>query len=111
MQVGNIIRKYRKDKNLTQEEMAKRLGVTAPAVNKWENGYSLPAYRQIVEYFHRHIVVSRKRTFRCRSKSVGRTGKQKTKIRTFWQGISMDETMPCGVSKLQLFDSVDGSDI
>ena len=42
MQVGNIIRKYRKDKNLTQEEMAKRLGVTAPAVNKWENGYSLP---------------------------------------------------------------------
>ncbi len=42
MQVGHIIRKYRKDKNLTQEEMAKRLGVTAPAVNKWENGYSLP---------------------------------------------------------------------
>ncbi|WP_324822847.1 helix-turn-helix domain-containing protein [Sinanaerobacter sp. ZZT-01] len=42
MQVGTIIRKYRKDKNLTQEEVAKRLGVTAPAVNKWENGYSLP---------------------------------------------------------------------
>jgi len=42
MQVGNIIRKYRKDKNMTQEEMAKRLGVTAPAVNKWENGNSLP---------------------------------------------------------------------
>jgi transcriptional regulator with XRE-family HTH domain len=42
MQVGNIIKKYRKDKNLTQEEMAKRLGVTAPAVNKWENGYSMP---------------------------------------------------------------------
>lgn len=42
MQVGNVIRKHRKDKNLTQEEMAKRLGVTAPAVNKWENGYSLP---------------------------------------------------------------------
>ena len=42
MQVGNVIRKYRKNKNLTQEEVAKRLGVTAPAVNKWENGYSLP---------------------------------------------------------------------
>lgn len=27
---------------MTQEEMAKRLGVTAPAVNKWENGNSLP---------------------------------------------------------------------
>lgn len=42
MQVGEVIRKYRKEKDLTQEEMAKRLGVTAPAVNKWENGNSLP---------------------------------------------------------------------
>jgi Predicted transcriptional regulators len=42
MHIGDVIRKYRKDKNITQEEMAKRLGVTAPAVNKWENGNSLP---------------------------------------------------------------------
>jgi transcriptional regulator with XRE-family HTH domain len=42
MQLGDVIRKYRKDKNMTQEEMAKRLGVTAPAVNKWENGNSFP---------------------------------------------------------------------
>lgn len=42
MQVGELIKKYRKDKNLTQEEVAKRLGVTAPAVNKWEKGNSLP---------------------------------------------------------------------
>lgn len=42
MQIGDVIRKYRKDRNMTQEEMAKRLGVTAPAVNKWENGNSCP---------------------------------------------------------------------
>lgn len=42
MQIGEVIRKYRKAGNLTQEEMANRLGVTAPAVNKWENGNSLP---------------------------------------------------------------------
>ena len=42
MQIGEVIRKYRKGKDITQEEMAKRLGVTAPAVNKWENGNSLP---------------------------------------------------------------------
>lgn len=42
MQIGEIIRKYRKEKNLTQEEMASRLGVTASAVNKWEKGNSLP---------------------------------------------------------------------
>lgn len=42
MQIGEMIRKHRKMKNMTQEEMARRLGVTAPAVNKWENGNSLP---------------------------------------------------------------------
>ena len=42
MQIGEVIRKYRKSKNMTQEEMACRLGISAPAVNKWENGNSLP---------------------------------------------------------------------
>ena len=42
MQIGETIRKYRKERNMTQEEMAKRLGVTPPAVNKWENGNSYP---------------------------------------------------------------------
>lgn len=42
MEIGQVIRKYRKEKNMTQEEMARRLGVTAPAVNKWESGASAP---------------------------------------------------------------------
>lgn len=42
MSIGKVIRKYRKQKNITQEEMAERLGVTAPAVNKWENENSFP---------------------------------------------------------------------
>ena len=42
MEIGQVIRRYRKEKNLTQEEMANRLGVTAPAVNKWENGNACP---------------------------------------------------------------------
>lgn len=42
MQIGEVIREYRKRKNMTQEEMANLLGVTAPAVNKWENGNSQP---------------------------------------------------------------------
>lgn len=42
MQIGTVIRKYRKEKNMTQEEMASYLGVTAPAVNKWENGNACP---------------------------------------------------------------------
>ena len=42
MSIGKVIRKYRKEKNMTQEEMARLLGVTAPAVNKWENENSYP---------------------------------------------------------------------
>ncbi len=42
MKIGEVIRKYRKEEGLTQEEMANRLGVTTPAVNKWENGNSNP---------------------------------------------------------------------
>ena len=42
MTIGNVIKKYRKNKGMTQEEMASRLGVTAPAVNKWEKGNALP---------------------------------------------------------------------
>ncbi len=40
MAIGDIIRKYRKNKGMTQEEMAACLGVTTPAVNKWEKGVS-----------------------------------------------------------------------
>lgn len=42
MELGEVIRKYRKEKKMTQEEMAGRLGVSAPAVNKWEKGNSFP---------------------------------------------------------------------
>lgn len=42
MDIGSVIKKYRKELGYTQEEMANRLGVTTPAVNKWENGNSNP---------------------------------------------------------------------
>ncbi len=42
MQIGEVIRSNRKKMGLTQEEMANRLGVSTPAVNKWENGNSMP---------------------------------------------------------------------
>lgn len=42
MKIGDVIKNRRKDMELTQEELAKRLGVTAPAVNKWEKGNALP---------------------------------------------------------------------
>ena len=40
MRINEIIRERRLAENLTQEQVALRLGVTAPAVNKWEKGVS-----------------------------------------------------------------------
>ena len=40
--IGKFIKKLRKDNNLTQDELAKKLGVTYQAVSKWENGKSIP---------------------------------------------------------------------
>lgn len=42
MKINEVIRKYRKEQNLTQEQIANYLGVSAPAVNKWESGMSYP---------------------------------------------------------------------
>ena len=40
--IGQTILTLRKDKNITQEQLAKMVGVTAGAVSKWENGNSTP---------------------------------------------------------------------
>ena len=40
--VGDFIRKKRKDKNLTQKELAKELGVSDNAISKWERGICCP---------------------------------------------------------------------
>lgn len=42
MNLGKNVLELRKQKNVTQEELAAELGVTAAAVSKWENGYTLP---------------------------------------------------------------------
>ena len=40
--IGKLIEKYRKQKKLTQKELANRLGVSNTAVSKWETGNNLP---------------------------------------------------------------------
>lgn len=42
MPVSTVIREKRKELGLTQEQVAQRLGVSAPAVNKWERGGTYP---------------------------------------------------------------------
>lgn len=38
---GNLIQKLRKEKNMTQVQLAELLGVTDRAISKWETGDSL----------------------------------------------------------------------
>jgi Predicted transcriptional regulators len=42
IQIGKIILVNRKEKGITQEELANHLGVSKPAVSKWESGQSFP---------------------------------------------------------------------
>ena len=40
--IGSLIKKIRKENNLTQQDFAKKYGVTYQAVSKWENGKNIP---------------------------------------------------------------------
>lgn len=42
--VGRFITKKRKEQNLTQEQLAERLGVSNKTVSKWETGKCMPDY-------------------------------------------------------------------
>lgn len=41
MKINQVIREKRKELSLTQEQIADYLGVSTPAVSKWEKGDSL----------------------------------------------------------------------
>lgn len=42
MNIGSKINRLRKDASMTQEQLANAVGVSVPAVSKWENGGSMP---------------------------------------------------------------------
>lgn len=44
MAIGNFIGKKRKELNLTQAQLAEKLGVSNKTVSKWENGKCMPDY-------------------------------------------------------------------
>ena len=40
--IGRFIAQLRKEKNMTQNDLAKKLGITDRAISKWENGRGMP---------------------------------------------------------------------
>ena len=39
--IGNFLKALRKEQNLTQEQLAEKLGVSSRTVSRWETGGSL----------------------------------------------------------------------
>ena len=48
--IGKFIALKRKQKNLTQEQLAEKLGVSNKIISKWETGKSMPDYSVIWNY-------------------------------------------------------------
>lgn len=42
IKTGILIRKIRKEKNMTQQQLAEAIHVSVPAISKWENGHGFP---------------------------------------------------------------------
>ncbi len=49
VKIGGFLRELRKEKQLTQEQLAEQLSVTARTVSRWENGNNLPDLSILVE--------------------------------------------------------------
>ena len=47
--IGGYIAKKRREENLTQEQLAEKLGVSNKTISKWENGKCMPDYSIIQE--------------------------------------------------------------
>ena len=50
--VADRIKALREQKDLTQTELAKLLGITRSSVNAWEMGISVPSTQYVVELAH-----------------------------------------------------------
>ena len=44
IKIGKFINHCRKEKGLTQEGLAEKLGVTSKSISRWENGNTMPDY-------------------------------------------------------------------
>lgn len=47
VKIGLFIKQMRKEKGLTQEELAEKLGTTSKSISRWENGQNMPDYSLI----------------------------------------------------------------
>ena len=49
IKIGGFLRELRKEKELTQEQLAEKFGVSSRSVSRWENGNTMPDLSILVE--------------------------------------------------------------
>ena len=49
IKIGGFLRELRKEKGLTQEQLAEKFGVSSRSVSRWENGNTMPELGILVE--------------------------------------------------------------
>lgn len=49
IKIGGFLRELRKEKQLTQEQLAEKFGVSSRSVSRWENGNTMPELGILVE--------------------------------------------------------------
>ena len=47
--IGSFLREMRKEKNLSQEQLAEKFGVSSRSVSRWENGNTMPDISILIE--------------------------------------------------------------
>ena len=55
--IGKYIARKRKEKNLTQAQLAERLNVSNKTISKWENGNCMPDY-SVIEVLCRELGIT-----------------------------------------------------
>lgn len=97
--IGGFLKKLRKEKNLTQEQLAKQLNVSGRTVSRWETGSNMPDISilvELAEFYDASIpeIIDGERKSETMKEEVKETAlklsdyaetiNQKIKIRLFW---------------------------
>jgi len=65
--VGKKIKELRKEQNLTQEELSKKVGITRQTLSKLENGFihkvSLQTFLKIIDILNYEMEITEKKPF------------------------------------------------
>ncbi|MCI9291519.1 MAG: helix-turn-helix transcriptional regulator [Clostridia bacterium] len=91
IKIGAFIAKKRKEKNLTQEQLAQRLGVSNKSVSKWECGRCMPDY-SVIELLCKELDVSIAQIFNG-DDSISSSAIEDEKIQSIFNSMRQSEKL------------------